>query len=91
MFNFFIFSKNLSISVFFFIVFFQQCTQNLYERIKTATYRSIHEDDDEYIDDFNSGTRILAIAYPEERLPYCILWVCIGFAKDFIFLPIIYY
>uniref|UniRef100_A0A915AX80 Suppressor of Ty 6 homolog n=5 Tax=Parascaris univalens TaxID=6257 RepID=A0A915AX80_PARUN len=46
----------------------KQCTQNLYERIKTATYHVEQDDDDEYHDDdLISGTRIVSLCYPEER------------------------
>lgn len=50
---------------------FQQSTQNLYDRIKTAAYRNMRDDDDDDDDDFESGfaskTRVLSIVYPEER------------------------
>ncbi|EJW70074.1 hypothetical protein WUBG_19016 [Wuchereria bancrofti] len=45
----------------------KQSTQNLYDRIKTAAYRNVHDDDDDFENGFAGGTRVLSIVYPEER------------------------
>uniref|UniRef100_A0A183ESM6 YqgF domain-containing protein n=1 Tax=Gongylonema pulchrum TaxID=637853 RepID=A0A183ESM6_9BILA len=44
-----------------------QSTQNLYDRIRMAAYRSPHEYGDDSENGFTGGTRVLSIAYPEER------------------------
>ncbi|KAK6102088.1 SH2 domain family protein [Brugia pahangi] len=45
----------------------KQSTQNLYDRIKTAAYRNVHDDDDDFESGFAGGTRVLSIVYPEGR------------------------
>lgn len=32
-----------------------------------AAYHNVHEDDDDFENEFGSGKRVLSIAYPEER------------------------
>ncbi|VDD93440.1 unnamed protein product [Enterobius vermicularis] len=54
----------------------KQCTQNLYERIKTATYRAFGDDEgDLHDDDLGDGARIMSICYPEDRdqASFCVI------------------